>query len=162
MRISEKGIDLIKYYEGLHDGDLSTIGLQPKMCPAGIWTQGYGHAIVYKGQFLKGKQNRDLAFKLYTLKNEDEAKALLIEDLIKYENKVNREIKIKLNQNQFDALVSHTFNTGGSNTLFKLINEKADINIIKNWWTTKYISAGGKQLKGLILRRETEFNLYKK
>jgi lysozyme len=146
----------------LHDGDLSTIGLQPKMCPAGIWTQGYGHAIVYKGQFLKGKQNRDLAFKLYTLKNEDEAKALLIEDLIKYENKVNREIKIKLNQNQFDALVSHTFNTGGSNTLFKLINEKADINIIKNWWTTKYISAGGKQLKGLILRRETEFNLYKK
>jgi len=162
MRTDESGIDLIETFEGLHDGDLTIIGLQPKMCPAGIWTQGYGHAIVYKGQFLKGKENRDLAFKLYTLKNEDEAKALLIEDLLKYENKINREIKIKLNQNQFDALVSHTFNTGGSNTLFKLINEKADINIIKNWWTTKYISAGGKQLKGLILRRETEFNLYKK
>ena len=47
MRTSNKGIDLIKEFEGLHDGDLSIIGLQPKMCPAGIWTQGYGHAIIY-------------------------------------------------------------------------------------------------------------------
>lgn len=46
MKTSENGIILIKHYESLHDGDLSRIGLQPKMCPAGYWTEGYGHAIL--------------------------------------------------------------------------------------------------------------------
>lgn len=36
--INEAGISLIKEFESLHDGDLSVIGLQPKQCPAGIWT----------------------------------------------------------------------------------------------------------------------------
>jgi lysozyme len=40
MKISEKGLDLIKHFESLHDGDLTIVGLQPKMCPAGIWTEG--------------------------------------------------------------------------------------------------------------------------
>ena len=39
MKTSQKGINLIKYFESLHDGDLTEIGLQPKMCPAGIWTE---------------------------------------------------------------------------------------------------------------------------
>ena len=157
MRTSQQGIDLIKYYEGLHDGDLSVIGLQPKMCPAGIWTQGYGHAIVINGKFLKGINNKALAFKNYTLKDEAEAEAMLIEDLIKYEDIVKRKIKISLTQNQFDALVSHTYNTGGSNTLFSLINAKQPI---KTFWTTKYITGGGKVLNGLVARRKTEYELF--
>ena len=157
MRISEKGIDLIKYYEGLHDGDLSTIGLQPKMCPAGIWTQGYGHAIIYKGQFLKGKEYKSIAFKLFTLKDEAEAESMLREDLIKYENIVNSKIKVTLNQNEFDALVSRTFNTGGSNGLFALINTNRQCRI---WWITKYITADGKILQGLMNRRKAEYELF--
>ena len=41
MRTSERGMNLIKKYEGLHDGDLKAIGLQPKMCPANVWTEGW-------------------------------------------------------------------------------------------------------------------------
>ena len=40
MKTGIKGIDLIKEFESLHDGDLKQVGLQPKMCPAGIWTEG--------------------------------------------------------------------------------------------------------------------------
>ena len=55
MKTSNIGIELIKEFESLHDGDLSIIGLQPKMCPAGIWTEGYGHAMRdNKGNFIKG------------------------------------------------------------------------------------------------------------
>ncbi|RTZ49407.1 hypothetical protein EJ377_01775 [Chryseobacterium arthrosphaerae] len=41
-----------------------------------------------------------------------------------YEKIVNAKVKIPLTQNQFDALVSHTYNTGGSDGLFSLINKK--------------------------------------
>ena len=45
LKISQLGIDLIKFYESLHDGNLSKIGLQPKECPAGFWTVGYGRML---------------------------------------------------------------------------------------------------------------------
>jgi len=59
-------------------------------------------------------------------------------------------------------LVSHAYNTGGSDTLFKLINQKASIQEIRKWWENKYITGGGVKLKGLIERRKVEFNLYSK
>ena len=72
MKTSQKGINLIKYFESLHDGDLTEIGLQPKMCPAGIWTEGYGHAIRdLKGQFFKGKDNKLKAYANSIVKNEN-------------------------------------------------------------------------------------------
>ena len=39
-------VDLIKHFESLHDGDLHKIGLQPKMDSVGIWTCGYGRAMI--------------------------------------------------------------------------------------------------------------------
>lgn len=45
------GREIVKHYESLHDGDLKQIGLQPKLCPAGIWTQGYGRAMRKKKRF---------------------------------------------------------------------------------------------------------------
>jgi lysozyme len=84
----------------------------------------------------------------------------LAQDLQVFENIVMRKVKTKINQNQFDALVSHTYNTGGSDTLFKLINQKAPIEQIKKWWENKYISANKIILKGLVERRKVEFNLY--
>jgi lysozyme len=45
MKTSNVGIQLIQEFESLHDGDLTMIGLQPKMDPIGIWTEGYGHAM---------------------------------------------------------------------------------------------------------------------
>lgn len=165
FKTSKLGLDLIKKYEGLHDGDLSAIGLQPKMCPAGIWTVGYGYALINKktGKWLKGKNDYKLIAEQYPeLLNmtKEQAEAQLISFLEKYEKKVSINIKVPISQNQFDMLVCHTMNTGGSNTLFSLINQKADISLIEDWWTTRYITVEGKKLKGLINRRKEEFEIY--
>lgn len=77
-----------------------------------------------------------------------------------YEKIVKNKIKISLTQNQFDALVSHTYNTGGSDTLFSLINKKSDPQTIKDWFTSRYTTAGGKVLNGLIRRRKAEADLF--
>ena len=161
MKTSQIGIDLIKYFEGLHDGDSTTIGLQPKMCPAGIWTEGYGHAMRdLRGQFFKGKENKMKAYDNSIVKTESEAQKLLEKDLEVFETIVMRKVKISLKQNEFDALVSHTYNTGGSDTLFKLVNQNAPDSQIKKWFENKYITANGKQLSGLVARRKAEWKLY--
>lgn len=156
MKTSQIGIDLIKHFEGLHDGDLKQIGLQPKKDPVGIWTEGYGHAMLdSNGYFLRGDK-----IPKGTVKTEKEAEELLKRDLSVYELIVARKITVDLKQNQFDAIVSHTYNTGGSNTLFYLINSKAKDSEIKKWFETKYITAGGKVLKGLVERRKAEAKLF--
>ena len=55
MKTSKLGRDLIIHYEQLHDGDLTKIGLQPKMECSSIWTIGYGHALKdVNGKWLTG------------------------------------------------------------------------------------------------------------
>lgn len=99
MKTSNKGIELIKSFEGCH--------LTSYKCPSGVWTIGYGHtAGVGKGQNITQAQ----------------ADAYLVADLAKYESYVNALI-MKLNQNQFDALVSFTYNCGQGN-LKKLVKNR--------------------------------------
>lgn len=162
LKTSENGIRLIKQFEGLHDGDLSQIGLQPKMCPAGVWTEGYGHVIKDKtGRQLKGEHNKEMAYKMSVIKNEHMAMLVLRKDLLRYESIVKQNVRVPLNQNEFDALVSHTYNTGGSETLFKLVNlQPRDNQKLRLWFTTKYTSAAGKVLPGLVKRRQTEAELF--
>jgi len=160
MTTGKKGLDLIKAFESLHDGDLKKIGLQPKMCPAGIWTEGWGRAMRHNNRFLKGSQNKSLAESLATIKTVEEADRALLDDLKIYEKIVLSKIKRVINQNQFDALVSHTYNTGGSQTLFNLINQKQSDALIRIWFETKYITAGGVKLKGLVRRRKAEAELF--
>lgn len=161
MKTSKIGIDLIKSFESLHDGDLTKIGLQPKMCPAGVWTEGYGRAMRdKKGNFIKGIANKDLAYANITIRTVHDAEKALIEDLNSFELIVLRKIKQPLNQNQFDAMVSHSYNTGGSATLFNLINSKAPNDKIKFWFENKYISSNGKVLNGLKRRRKAESDLF--
>lgn len=136
-KTGQKGIDLIKKFEGKY--------LKAYLCPANVWTIGYGHT----GNV---KPNDTIT--------EKEAEDLLKSDLKKFERQVCREISIDVNQNQFDALVSYYYNTGGSNTLRSLINKRAPIEQIKLWWEGKYISANGKVLEGLIKRRKAEFELF--
>jgi len=161
MKTSQIGIDLIKHFEGLHDGDLKVIGLQPKMDPIGIWTEGYGRAMRdSKSNFIKGSINKKLAYSRQTIKTELEAQNALRQDLQVYENIVMRKITVPLKQQQFDALVSHTYNTGGSNTLFKLVNKNSNSPEIKTWFETKYISTSGVPLAGLVARRKAESKIY--
>jgi len=161
MKINQEGINIIKHFEGLHDGNLNLLGLQPKMCPAGIWTEGYGRAMRdAKGNFIKGKQNKDLAYSRITINTEKEAEEALKKDVSYREQTVSQKIKVDINENQFSALVSYVYNTGGSSTLYKLINSKASDKDIRNWIENHYISAGGVILNGLIRRRKAEANLY--
>jgi lysozyme len=161
MKTSQKGIDLIKSFESIHDGDLKMPGLQPKMDPSKIWTEGWGRAMRdAKGNFLRGESNRQLAYSRATIKTLKEADAALEEDLKTREFDVFRKLKISVNQNQFDALVSHYYNTGGSSTLFDLINKKAGRAVIYKWFTERYITSDGVVLNGLIRRRKAEADLF--
>ena len=161
MRVDKNGLDFIKSFEGLHDGDLSTIGLQPKMDPVGIWTSGWGHAIRdNNGNFIKGKGNKDLAYKYNKINNLTEADLELNNDLKIFEFILQKKIKIQLNQNQWNSMLSHIYNTGGSDTLFKLINKKAPEEQIRKWFETKYITSNGVRLNGLVRRRKAESDLF--
>lgn len=152
-------VKLISHYESLHDGDLHTVGLQPKMDPVGIWTEGWGHAIRDEhGKFVKGEANKVLAYKLSKVKTEEDADAMLVKDLSPVMLTIERKIKIDLTENQIAALASFIYNTGGSDTLFKLINMKS--KDLYKWWTLHYISSGGKTLKGLVYRRKSEALLF--
>ena len=132
---------LIKRFESLHDGDLTQIGLQPKMDPVGIWTEGWGRAMRGdNGQFLRGKVNKDLAYDSATIKTEEEADAAFLEDIKTYELIVSKKVRVPLSDNQYGALVSYTS--------------------IRKWMESKYITAGGKRLLGLVRRRKAEADLY--
>ena len=156
MKTSQIGIDLIKHFEGLHDGNLKEIGLQPKKCPAGIWTEGYGNAMRdSRGNFLKGKTAPKA-----TILNEAQAEILLEKDLEIFELLVIRKLKRPVKQSEFDALVVFVFNCGVSQTLFQMVNSQNPI--LKAWWVSHYITGQGnpKPLKGLIARRKAEAKLY--
>ena len=89
---------------------------------------------------------------------------ILKDDLKTYENYVNKYVKVKLNQNQFDALVSFTFNCGGgalkSSTLLKKLN-KGDYTGAANE-LLRWNKANGKILAGLTRRRQSEKALFLK
>ena len=144
MRTSQSGINFIKAFEGL--------SLKPYLCSAGKPTIGYGSTFYPDGTAVTLNDNPITTA---------EAEKLLADTLKPFERKVNNRITVPITQNQFDALVLHTFNTGGSETLFRLINQRADISLIEDWWTTRYITANKKPLAGLIRRRRAEFELYK-
>ena len=103
--ICNAAIDLVKSFEGIHDGDLSVIGLQPKMCPAGIWTVGYGRALRSKttNAFLKGASGKAEALAKYPALTVAQAEAMLAFDLNDFSAKVQGLIKVKVNVNQFGA-----------------------------------------------------------
>ena len=142
MTTGSAGIKLIKKWESCK--------LESHKCAAGLWTIGFGNTFYEDGG--KVKQGDKI-----TQQRADE----LFKNLLpKFESIVNKKIKVTLNQNQFDALVSHTWNTGGSETLFNLVNTNSTSSAIRMWFETKYITANGKELKGLVNRRKEEANLY--
>ena len=141
MKTSQIGLDLIKHFEGFKS--------KPYLCPAGIPTIGYGTTIRKIGSRVK-LTDRPIG--------EKEASELLQSTLITYENIVIKKITRTLKQNEFDALVSFTYNTGGSNTLFEMVN--SNNILLREWWVSHYIMGGGKKLNGLIERRKAEAKLF--
>lgn len=135
MKTSQKGIDLIKKYEGCV--------LTAYKCPAGVYTIGYGHTEgVYPGQKI----------------TREEAESFLKKDLKRFEDNVNYyNKKYNFNQNQFDALVSFAYNIGSIDQLTQNGTRSkyqiADMML-------EYIKAGGTILPGLINRRREERQLF--
>lgn len=163
MKTSNAGIELIKHFESLHDGDLKLIGLQPKMCPAGLWTEGYGRLVLDdKGQRIAGVENKAKAYKFSRIKTEAQALAALKEDLTERESMVNG-LCLVLTQGQFDALVSFVYNVGFANLkssiLLKLIKTDPANPAIRNEFA-KWKYANKKELPGLVRRRAAEADLY--
>lgn len=137
MKISEKGLKIIKEFEGCR--------LQAYKCPAGIWTIGYGHTSGVKSGMTITQAQADEYLKA---------------DCASSENAVNCYYDIyKWNQNQFDALVSFTFNCGAGNLKTLLNGGKRTIAEISNK-ITAYNKGGGVVLKGLVRRRATEKVLF--
>jgi lysozyme len=142
MKTSQKGIELIKIFEGCK--------LKSYKCAANVWTIGYGNTFYLDGsKVLMGQKISQV-----------EADMLMLKLLPKYEATVIKNIKVTLNQNQFDALVSFCWNCGSSQTLFRLVNQKATDEVIYDWLINHYIMGGGKVLPGLVRRRRVEADLF--
>ena len=139
MEISQEGLSLIKKFEGCK--------LQSYKCAAGVWTIGYGSTNGIEEGMEISQESADM---------------LLLEDVEVFEKAVNELVEVPLEQNQFDSLISWTFNLGPTNlknsTLLKVLNNKNYDEVptqIKRW-----NKAGGKVLQGLIRRREAEALLF--
>lgn len=157
MKTGLNGLNLIKEKEGLR--------LKPYLCSAGVATIGYGSTMHADGRKV-------------TLKDapisESQALELLAATLGKYEKAVNEYVKVPLTQNEFDALVSFTYNIGAGrketptqagngfagSTLLKKLNAGDKVGAANQFdvWN----KAGGKVLEGLIKRRAAEKALFLK
>lgn len=144
MSISAKGIDLICEFEGKR--------LTAYDDGVGIWTIGFGTIKYPNGVRVKKGDTCTL----------EQAKDYMRHDLIEFENAVNISVKVPLNQNQFDALVSLAYNIGSnafkSSTLVKKLNAgdyKGAADQFNVW-----VNAGGKRMQGLVNRREKEKVLF--
>lgn len=143
MKISDKGLDLIKSFEGceLHAyPDPGTNG-DP-------WTVGYGHtgSEVVPGLVI----------------TQDQADDYLRLDVQRFEQCVEQSLLVDVTQNQFDALVCFAFNVGcgalSGSTLLKLLNNGDSEAAAQQF--ARWSKAGGKVMAGLVRRRDAERKLF--
>jgi len=144
MRISDKGISLIKQFEGL--------SLAAYQDSVGVWTISYGLT-----QPVGGKPIRpSMSIK------EETAERLLRTGLVGYESDVSKLVKVKLTQGQFDALVSFAYNLGAralsTSTLLQKLNAGDYAGAADEF--PRWNKIGGKVLPGLTRRREAERSLF--
>ncbi len=133
---SQVGINLIKHYEGFRSEAYQDV--------VGVWTIGYGTTKeVIQGQII----------------SQSKAEYFLKKDLVRFERYVLTRIKRHIPQDQFDALVSFTYNIGSIyGNFYKAV--VADRIEQVTYWINKYIKAGGKVYRGLVNRRRDEGKLY--
>ncbi|MDE2427326.1 MAG: lysozyme [Burkholderiales bacterium] len=161
--VNQATVDLVKQFEGIPDGDPSTNNIDPYLDPVNIWTIGWGHAITYQGRFLKGDADRAQVKALYpngiTLA---QATSLLQTDLMNAGRDVSSVVTVSLNDNEFGALTSFTFNLGignlRSSTLLRKLNAGDRMGAADQF--NVWIMAGGKPMPGLIKRRAAERALF--
>lgn len=161
MRLSSKGLDLIKQFEGYHekqpDGSCKSYP-----CPAGVYTCGWG-CTEGVGPLTHWSQA--------------EATEALANEMRKHEQAIERMVKVPLSQGQFDALVSLCYNIGagnvGKSALLKHLNAKDYARAASHFSDFKYSRVKGSTAKlykvpdgtkivlaGLVTRRAAEATLF--
>lgn len=144
MRISDRGIELLKQFEGCE--------LEAYQDIAGIWTIGYGHTgpDVQEGMKI----------------SESDAEAILRQDLKSREKAIERLVHVPLNQNEFDALVSFVYNVGEGalkgSTALKRLNKGDRVGAAEalTWWNKATVNGVLREVKGLTRRRQAEKALF--
>lgn len=144
LRYSDNAINLIKKYESFAN--------KSYLCPSGKKTIGYGTRIDYHPEIKKG-----------TCITEKKAIELLRKDLDTLVTPViKKNIKVKLKQNQIDALYSLIHNIGVNNfvnsNVLKLLNRRRFTRMKKDW--QEFQMGGGRVLPGLQKRRQDELRLF--
>jgi lysozyme len=146
LHLSQKGLDLIKQFEGLK--------LNPYLCPANIATIGFGNTYYPDGTKVK------LTDPAITAQKAEELLKFLVQS---YEKGVDSFCRDDINQNQFDALTSFAYNVGVGNlqksTLIKKVNLNPNDPAIRLEFM-KWNKGAGKVLAGLTRRRQAEADLY--
>ena len=147
MNVNKQGIQLVKSFEGCF--------LNAYLCPAKVWTIGYGSTKYPNGKSVK--QGDKIT--------QQESETLLSDTLDEFSKGVSKLIKVELNDNQFSALVSFAFNLGigalSKSTLLKKVNANPNDKTIEQEFM-KWVNKGSSFEKGLTRRREAEWKLYSK
>jgi lysozyme len=141
---SNQAVELIKKFEKFMD--------KTYLCSAGKKTIGYGTRLDYHPEIKK-----DMCI------TEPKATELLKSDLNKMVTPVIKDnVKVKLKQNQLDALYSLIYNIGMDNfvssNLLKMLNKGKFKKMKRDW--QEFQMADGKVLPGLVRRRKEELALF--
>ena len=143
--INERGIELVKSFEGL--------ALRPYVCAGGVNSVGYGAT--------RSSDGRPIDPDMEAI-SETEAEALLLRDLESSQGWVSRLIKTTLTENQYSALTSFTFNVGAGalqrSTLRMKLNREEYQGAADEFPKWKF--ANKRILAGLIRRRAAERSLF--
>ena len=145
MHINERGIEMVKIFEGL--------ALRPYVCAGGVNSVGYGAT--------RGSDGRPIRMDMEPV-TKDVGLQLLLNDLAKVERSVGRLIKIGLNSNEFSSLCSFCYNVGSGNLQMSTLRSKlnrGDRDGAADEFP-KWRRAGGRILAGLVRRREMERQLF--
>lgn len=146
MKTSEKGLALIKHYEGFYS-------------KAKQFKTGHGDIILGYGSTRHFDGRRVVFGDTIT---ETEANDLLMYDLLFIEKKISRHFR-GLNQDQFDALVSFTYSVGSGFLLVSQLKKKIQMNVkdpdIYNEWI-KWSYDGRFKVEKLLNRRKSEYRLF--
>lgn len=156
MKITVRGIELIKHWEGVR--------YRPYLCSARLFTVGVGHVLYPLQGRLPLDQRQDFQLQAQDDRtfSEEEVNGILHNDLVRFERGVTTLCPISLTQGQFDSLCSFSFNCGlgtlqRSTLRQKLLRGETEDAAQE---LLKYCMGGGKILKGLQNRRIDERSLF--
>jgi GH24 family phage-related lysozyme (muramidase) len=162
-QINKAGLELVKEFEGFASRRFLSGPRRGQIVPNGgvtayfdpvrVPTIGYGN--------IDSVNASDVDVKVISAAD---AEALLRQDLKTAEDAVSSLIDATLNDNEFSALVSFTFNLGsgalGGSTLRRRLNRGDDRTSVANDEFKKWVMAGGRVLEGLVRRRKAERELF--